>query len=111
MLNASSNTPLQYRLKVYHENYQLFLVLPIILSGYDLIGIAETGSGKTLGFVLPGLVHISAQERLNFGDGPIMLILSPTRELAMQIETQVEIFGKANRVNSVCVYGGVERGE
>ncbi len=54
------------------------------LSGRDVIGIADTGSGKTLAFVLPGIVHINAQPLLARGDGPIVLILSPTRELAMQ---------------------------
>jgi ATP-dependent RNA helicase DDX5/DBP2 len=57
---------------------------PMALSGRDVVGIASTGSGKTLAFVLPGIVHINAQPLLQRGDGPIVLILSPTRELAMQ---------------------------
>ena len=57
---------------------------PMALSGRDMIGIAKTGSGKTLSFVLPGIVHINAQPLLAPGDGPIVLILSPTRELAQQ---------------------------
>jgi superfamily II DNA/RNA helicase len=57
-----------------------------------LIAIAETGSGKTVGFLLPGILHINAQPKVSEGEGPIMVILTPTRELAMQIE------GKANLV-------------
>jgi hypothetical protein len=49
-----------------------------------MIGIAQTGSGKTLAFILPAIVHINAQPLLGKGDGPIVLVLSPTRELAMQ---------------------------
>ena len=59
------------------------------LSGRDMIGIAKTGSGKTLSFVLPGIVHINAQPLLAPGDGPIVLILSPTRELAQQTQGEV----------------------
>jgi ATP-dependent RNA helicase DDX5/DBP2 len=53
------------------------------LSGHDLIGIAQTGSGKTLAFLLPAVVHINAQPTIKKGDGPIALILAPTRELAL----------------------------
>jgi superfamily II DNA/RNA helicase len=67
------------------------LVFPIILSGCDLIAIAETGSGKTVGFLLPGILHINAQPKVREGEGPIMLILTPTRELAMQIEGLINI--------------------
>lgn len=55
------------------------------LSGKDLIGIAETGSGKTLAFILPAIVHIAEQPKLKHGEGPIALVLAPTRELAMQV--------------------------
>ncbi|KAF7282769.1 hypothetical protein GWI33_001918 [Rhynchophorus ferrugineus] len=59
---------------------------PIALSGRDLVGIAQTGSGKTLAYILPAIVHINNQPRLSPGDGPIALILAPTRELAQQIQ-------------------------
>lgn len=49
------------------------------------VGIAETGSGKTLAYLLPGVVHINAQPHLSPGDGPIVLVLAPTRELAVQV--------------------------
>jgi superfamily II DNA/RNA helicase len=58
---------------------------PMALSGRDVVGVAETGSGKTLAYCLPAIVHINAQPFLEPGDGPIVLILAPTRELAVQI--------------------------
>ena len=57
---------------------------PIAMSGFDTIGIGETGSGKTLGFLLPAFQHIAAKKLQ--GVGPRVLILSPTRELAQQTE-------------------------
>src|SRR5579862_1901657 len=59
---------------------------PMALSGRDVVGIAETGSGKTLAYCLPAIVHINAQPFLEPGDGPIVLVLAPTRELAVQIQ-------------------------
>ena len=57
---------------------------PIAMTGLDMIGIGETGSGKTLGFLLPAFEHIKSETMK--GDGPRVLILSPTRELAQQTE-------------------------
>lgn len=68
--------------------------IPAILSGRDVIGIAKTGSGKTAAFLWPMLVHIMDQGRLLKGDGPIGLVLAPTRELAMQIYAEAKKFGK-----------------
>lgn len=56
--------------------------IPCIMSGRDFIGIAETGSGKTLAYLLPLLRHVQDQPALKDGDGPIALIMAPTRELA-----------------------------
>lgn len=83
---------------------------PMALSGRDMIGIAETGSGKTLAFLLPAIVHINAQALLNPGDGPIVLILAPTRELAKQIEGECAKFGTTSRLKFTCVYGGIPKG-
>jgi ATP-dependent RNA helicase DDX5/DBP2 len=83
---------------------------PMALSGRDVVGIAETGSGKTLTYCLPAIVHINAQPLLSQGDGPIVLILAPTRELAVQIQEEVSKFGKSSRIRNTCVYGGVPRG-
>jgi ATP-dependent RNA helicase DDX5/DBP2 len=83
---------------------------PMALSGRDVVGIAETGSGKTLTYCLPAIVHINAQPLLAPGDGPIVLVLAPTRELAVQIQQEVAKFGKSSRIRNTCVYGGVPKG-
>ncbi|KAI1180290.1 Phosphomethylpyrimidine kinase-domain-containing protein [Nemania sp. FL0916] len=83
---------------------------PMALSGRDVVGIAETGSGKTLTYCLPAIVHINAQPLLAPGDGPIVLVLAPTRELAVQIQQEITKFGKSSRIRNTCVYGGVPRG-
>lgn len=80
--------------------------IPAIMSGRDLIGIAKTGSGKTLAFLLPMFRHIRAQEPLSDGDGPIALIMTPTRELCMQIGKDSKKFTKSLNLSHVCVYGG-----
>jgi ATP-dependent RNA helicase DDX5/DBP2 len=84
---------------------------PMALSGRDDVGIAETGSGKTLTYCLPAIVHINAQPLLGPGDGPIVLILAPTRELAVQIQQEISKFGKSSRIRNTCVYGGVPKGQ
>ena len=83
---------------------------PMALSGRDVVGIAETGSGKTLTYCLPAIVHINAQPLLAPGDGPIVLVLAPTRELAVQIQQEVTKFGKSSKIRNTCVYGGVPKG-
>jgi len=83
---------------------------PVALSGRDMVGIAETGSGKTLAFLLPGVVHINAQPHLERGDGPIMLVMAPTRELAVQIQEECNRFGRSSGIKNTCCYGGVSRG-
>ncbi|XP_047942137.1 DEAD-box ATP-dependent RNA helicase 30-like isoform X2 [Salvia hispanica] len=83
---------------------------PMALRGRDLIGIAETGSGKTLSYLLPAFVHVSAQPRLAQGDGPIVLVLAPTRELAIQIQEEALKFGSVANIRSTCIYGGAPKG-
>ena len=51
----------------------------ISLQGHDFVGIAQTGSGKTLGYMLPAIIHCNHQPYLERGDGPIVLVLAPTR--------------------------------
>uniref|UniRef100_A0A8C5AQE5 RNA helicase n=1 Tax=Gadus morhua TaxID=8049 RepID=A0A8C5AQE5_GADMO len=80
--------------------------VPIALAGRDMIGIAKTGSGKTAAFIWPMLVHIMDQKELEPGDGPIAIIVCPTRELCQQIHTECKRFGKAYSLRSVAVYGG-----
>lgn len=79
---------------------------PMALNGRDMVGIAETGSGKTLTFAIPGLIHAAAQEPLRQGDGPIVLILAPTRELCVQIQEVVSEFDRFFKCSSHAVYGG-----
>ncbi|KAK6123564.1 hypothetical protein DH2020_042685 [Rehmannia glutinosa] len=83
---------------------------PMALRGRDLIGIAETGSGKTLSYLLPAFVHVSAQPRLAQGEGPIVLVLAPTRELAVQIQEEAVKFGSFANIRSTCIYGGAPKG-
>merc|ERR1719193_1233621 len=80
--------------------------MPVIMSGRDAIGIAKTGSGKTLAFLLPMFRHIADQDPLEEGDGPIAIIMTPTRELCLQIGKECRKFVKAIDARAVCVYGG-----
>lgn len=83
---------------------------PIVLSGRDLVGIAQTGSGKTLAYMLPAAVHINSQQRPQRGEGPIALILAPTRELAQQIQKVARDFGAATMIRNTCIFGGSPKG-
>ncbi|XP_012273560.1 ATP-dependent RNA helicase p62 isoform X2 [Orussus abietinus] len=82
---------------------------PIAMSGQNMVGIAQTGSGKTLGYILPAIVHINSQQPLNRGDGPIALVLAPTRELAQQIQTVANDFGSLSYVRNTCIFGGAPK--
>ncbi|XP_056148216.1 probable ATP-dependent RNA helicase DDX43 [Lampris incognitus] len=82
---------------------------PVLMSGEDLIGIAQTGTGKTLAYLLPGIIHMDGQPVLREErGGPGMLVLTPTRELALQIEAECNKYTFKN-FKSVCVYGGGDR--
>lgn len=83
---------------------------PIALSGANMVGIAKTGSGKTLAYILPAIIHINNQPRLYRGDGPIALVLAPTRELAQQIQQVAGEFGSESHVRNTCCFGGASRG-
>ena len=80
--------------------------IPAVMSGRDVIGVAQTGSGKTIAFLLPMFRHILNQRPLEKMDGPIALILSPTRELATQIFKDCKPFLKVLGLRATCVYGG-----
>ncbi|XP_071399172.1 probable ATP-dependent RNA helicase DDX46 isoform X1 [Centroberyx affinis] len=80
--------------------------IPAIMSGRDLIGIAKTGSGKTIAFLLPMFRHIMDQRPLEEAEGPITVIMTPTRELALQITKECKKFSKPLGLRVVCVYGG-----
>ncbi|XP_031639462.1 ATP-dependent RNA helicase dbp2-like [Contarinia nasturtii] len=83
---------------------------PIALSGRDMVGIAQTGSGKTLAYIMPAVVHINNQPRLSRGDGPIVLVLAPTRELAQQIQQVANDFGSCTHLKNTCIFGGAPKG-
>jgi len=80
--------------------------IPAIMSGRDLVGIAKTGSGKTMAFLIPMFRHVMEQDRGNHSGSPVGLILTPTRELAVQIHQDCKPFAKALGLRSVCAYGG-----
>ncbi|CAH4028769.1 unnamed protein product [Pieris brassicae] len=84
---------------------------PIAMSGKNLVGIAQTGSGKTLAYILPAIVHINNQPPIRRGDGPIALVLAPTRELAQQIQQVATDFGNAAYVRNTCIFGGAPKRE
>ena len=80
--------------------------IPSIMSGRDVIGVAKTGSGKTIAFLLPMFRHIKDQRPLDSLDGPVSLVMTPTRELATQIHKECKPFLKALNLRAVCAYGG-----
>lgn len=82
-----------------------FRTIPEILKGKDVIASAHTGSGKTAAFVLPALHRLSSADKASHK--PRVLILTPTRELASQITTAAEKYGKFLRLNRVCLVGGM----
>ncbi|XP_077219269.1 DEAD-box ATP-dependent RNA helicase 40-like isoform X2 [Tasmannia lanceolata] len=82
---------------------------PIALQSRDIVAIAKTGSGKTLGYVIPAFIHLRRCQN-NTQNGPTVLVLAPTRELATQIQDEVIKFGRSSRVSCACLYGGAPKG-
>ncbi|GFH09618.1 DEAD-box ATP-dependent RNA helicase, partial [Haematococcus lacustris] len=82
---------------------------PVAMSGRDLVAIAKTGSGKTCGFLLPGMLHIK-ETRKDPRAGPILLVLAPTRELAVQTKSEADKFGRSSGIRNTCLYGGAPKG-
>ena len=84
--------------------------IPVAVTGRDVLGIAQTGTGKTAGFVLPMLQRLSLEKPVRDAKGRIpirALILTPTRELAAQVEESVRVYGKHMRLSSMVMFGGV----
>jgi superfamily II DNA/RNA helicase len=80
--------------------------IPKVLEGFDICASAQTGTGKTASFILPGLHRLSVPSAVK-GTGPRILILVPTRELAMQVAAEAVRYTKyMSRVKTVCIYGG-----
>ena len=80
--------------------------LPVILSGRDCMAVAKTGSGKTMSFVLPMIRHVKDQPPLAKGDGPIAMIMAPTRELVQQIGKEIKMVAKVLGMRCTPVFGG-----
>jgi ATP-dependent RNA helicase RhlE len=81
--------------------------IPPLLDGRDLLGIAQTGTGKTAAFALPSLQYLSEHPRPRSPRDCRMLVLSPTRELAAQIAKSFQDYGKQMRLSIEAVFGGV----
>ncbi|HVL77996.1 MAG TPA: DEAD/DEAH box helicase [Sphingomicrobium sp.] len=85
--------------------------IPTVLTGRDLLGIAQTGTGKTAAFMLPSLDRLAADRRA-LGRGEIrMLVLAPTRELASQIAASAEAYGRFMQLSVGVIFGGVANGK
>ena len=83
--------------------------VPAALEGRDILGCAQTGTGKTAAFALPILNQLGKQNRKAKPNRPFALILAPTRELAIQIEESFASYGRHLRLRQALVYGGVSQ--
>jgi superfamily II DNA/RNA helicase len=93
-MNYVTPTPIQER------------AIPLIVSGHDLIACAQTGTGKTAAFLLPLLNNLLSKPAQNENNNIRALIIVPTRELAIQIDQQLEGLSYFTSISSMCVYGG-----
>lgn len=80
--------------------------IPLLLEGRDLIGLAQTGTGKTAAFLLPLMTHLGYSAAVRAGQPPKALILAPTRELANQIEQNVSKLSADLNIRHLAVFGG-----
>ncbi|UOF00212.1 DEAD/DEAH box helicase [Bdellovibrio reynosensis] len=102
--------PLQFALKeagYEHPTPIQLAAMPIVLEGKDLLGIAQTGTGKTAAFSLPILQNLSKHRTRPESKCPRALILTPTRELAIQIHENIEAYGKHLNLKHAVIFGGV----
>mmetsp|Transcript_28967 Transcript_28967/g.72243 ORF Transcript_28967/g.72243 Transcript_28967/m.72243 type:complete len:555 (+) Transcript_28967:89-1753(+) len=83
---------------------------PVIMARRDVVGVAETGSGKTLAFFLPAMMHCASPPPHGASGEARVLVLAPTRELAMQSDAVCRDAGAHMGLTSVCIYGGVPKG-
>jgi ATP-dependent RNA helicase RhlE len=81
--------------------------IPLVLAGHDLIGIAQTGTGKTAAFVLPMLAKLAAAGHNGGPRSPRALIVAPTRELVVQIEENVRAYARHLPLHAATIFGGV----
>uniref|UniRef100_A0A1I7YPQ0 RNA helicase n=1 Tax=Steinernema glaseri TaxID=37863 RepID=A0A1I7YPQ0_9BILA len=108
---AGFPTSILQRLKSTYETPTVIQSIswPIAMSGRDIISIAKTGSGKTVAFTLPGIVHTLNQAQRTHGDGPTVLVMLPTRELAQQVQEVATPYCRDNGLSLTCVFGGSPR--
>jgi len=97
-----------------YKNYERPTIIqsiswPVALSGRDMISIAKTGSGKTLGFLLPAIMHTLNKSRRQPGEGPSVLVMLPTRELAQQVQEVAQEYCTAMGLGYTCLYGGAPK--
>eukprot|EP00826_Nyctotherus_ovalis_P015043 TRINITY_DN14241_c0_g2_i1.p1 TRINITY_DN14241_c0_g2~~TRINITY_DN14241_c0_g2_i1.p1 ORF type:complete len:521 (+),score=168.95 TRINITY_DN14241_c0_g2_i1:697-2259(+) len=85
--------------------------LPCVLQGRDVIGIAKTGSGKTLAYVIPMVIHVIDQRVLKRGEGPIGLVVAPTRELCQQIGNVAKRYASPYAIKVLSLFGGESKQE
>src|SRR5690606_16610046 len=95
LMNLEIKTPTEIQMKV----------IPEALSGRDIMASAETGSGKPAAYALP-IIHERCKGKMPKRRKPRTLVLVPTRELALQVESQFERFSFGSGLRTVCVYGG-----
>ncbi len=85
--------------------------IPILLEGKDLLGCAQTGTGKTAAFTIPILQQLTAEKNRKVSAGsPRALIVTPTRELAIQIGESFSTYGKFTNITNTVIFGGVKQG-
>ncbi len=84
--------------------------IPVSLAGSDVLGTAQTGTGKTAAFALP-ILHLLDEERPHCDRGPRALILTPTRELALQIDRSFKTYGRQLKLRTAVLVGGVPIGK
>ncbi len=77
--------------------------IPAVLEGRDVLGLAQTGTGKTAAFALP-ILDVLLEEQL---PSPSVLVLAPTRELACQIDAEIRLLARFTRIQTVTIHGGV----
>lgn len=86
-----------------------FKSIPPILKGEDVLAIAQTGTGKTAAFAIPVLQVLQERKITGRADGVKCLVMAPTHELALQIDSVFKTLGKHTRIKSFCIHGGVEQ--
>lgn len=85
--------------------------IPLLLQGNDLLGIAQTGTGKTAAFSLPIIQHLITNRKLTMSGAPRVLIIAPTRELCSQIKENLDTYGNNLNLKTAAIFGGVGQAE